>query len=147
MTQLAVVREIADNGDALICVQQTSACAHDCAECGGCGSARRITVRAGNPLSAEPGELVTVEAATLGVLRAAALVYLLPLAMLLGGCLLSGALGAGETGQAIAGVGGLLTGCAAAAAVNRLVRGDRPMEFTIVERRGNPLSTEKESGL
>lgn len=133
MTQNAIVEKLTEDGDAMIRVYQKSACGHDCSSCGGvCGAKKSITVRAGNPLQAQPGDLVTVETRTGRILRAMALVYLLPLAMLLLGCFLSYAMGGSETAQALAGLGGLLAGCMAAVAVNRFVRRDRPLEYTII---------------
>ena len=134
MTQSAIVEKLARNGDAFIRVYQKSACAHDCSECGGvCGAKRSITVQARNPLGAEVGSQVTVETSTAGIVKAAALVYLLPLGTLLCGCVLGNCLGISATGQAIAGLLGLLAGCCAAVAVNRFIRRDRPLEYTIIQ--------------
>ncbi len=133
MTQSAIVEGLTANGDAMVRVYQKSACAHDCSECAGiCGAKKTITVQARNPLRARPGDLVTVETLTKRIIQAAALVYLLPLAVLLLSCVLGYVLGGSETVQALAGVGGLVLGCACAAAVNRFVRRDRPLEYTIV---------------
>ena len=134
MTQNAIVENLEINGDALIRVYQKSACGHDCTNCGGvCGAKKSITVQARNPLQARPGDLVTVETATGRILRAAALVYLLPLTLLLLSCVLGNLLGGSETVQALAGLGGLLLGCACAAAINRYIRRDRPLEYTIID--------------
>ncbi len=133
MTQNAVVEKLDDNGDAFVRVYQKSACGHDCSECGGiCGAKKTITVQARNPLKAGPGDLVTLETATGHLIRAAALVYLLPLAALLAGCVLGSLLGGSETVQALAGLGGLLLGCAAAVGINRFIRRDQPLEYTII---------------
>ena len=133
MTQNAIVEKLADNGDAMVRVYQKSACGHDCSDCAGiCGAKKTITVQARNPLRAHPGDLVTVETGTGRVLRAAALVYLLPLATLLCSCFLGHFLGGSETVQALAGIGGLIFGCACAVAVNRFIRRDRPLEYTII---------------
>ena len=133
MTQTAIVENLTENGDAMVRVYQKSACGHDCSDCSGiCGAKKSITVQARNPLRAQPGSLVTVETGTGRIIRAAALVYLLPLALLLISCLLGYALGGSETVQALAGVCGLLIGCACAAAINRFIRRDRPLEYTII---------------
>lgn len=133
MTQTAIVENLTENGDAMVRVYQKSACGHDCSDCSGiCGAKKSITVQARNPLRAQPGSLVTVETGTGRIIRAAALVYLLPLALLLISCLLGYALGGSETAQALAGVCGLLIGCACAAAINRFIRRDRPLEYTII---------------
>ena len=133
MTQNAIVEKLEANGDALVRVFQKSACGHDCSDCADiCGAKRTITVQARNPLRARPGDMVTVETGTGLVLRAAALVYLLPLAVLLLCCILGHALGGSETVQALAGLGGLLLGCACAVAINRVIRRDKPLEYTII---------------
>ena len=133
MTQTAIVENLTENGDAMVRVYQKSACGHDCSDCSGiCGAKKTITVQARNPLQAQPGSLVTVETGTGRIIRAAALVYLLPLAFLLISCLRGYALGGSETVQALAGVCGLLIGCACAAAINRFIRRDRPLEYTII---------------
>ena len=133
MTQSAIVEQLAPNGDALIRVFQKSACGHDCTECSGvCGARKSITVQAHNPLKAGPGDMVTVETGTGKIIQAAALVYLLPLATLLLGCVLGNILGGSETVQALSGLGGLILGCTGAVVVNRFLRKDRPLEFTII---------------
>ena len=134
MTQNAIVEKLETNGDALVRVFQKSACGHDCSDCAGvCGAKRTITVQARNPLQARPGDMVTVETGTRHILRAAALVYLLPLAVLLLCSILGYALGGSETVQALAGLGGLLLGCVCAFAINRFIRRDRPLEYTIID--------------
>ena len=75
MTQSAIVEKLASNGDAMVRVYQKSACGHDCSDCAGvCGAKKTITVQARNPLRARPGDMVTVETGTGGLLRAMALV-------------------------------------------------------------------------
>ena len=134
MTQSAIVETLAENGDAMIRVYQKSACGHDCSDCSGlCGSKRSITVQARNPLGAAPGDLVTVETGTGKLMKAAALVYLLPLGTLMAGCFLGYLLGGTETVQALSGLIGLLAGCLGAVIINRLVRRDRPLEVTIID--------------
>ena len=144
MTQSAIVEALAGGGSAVIRVFQQSACGHDCSECGGvCGSRRSITARAKNPLGAVPGDLVTVETRTGKLIQAAALVYLLPLGTLLLGCVLGYLLGGTERVQAFAGLGGLLAGCLAAVLINRFVRRDRPLEFTIIDVGGHMEENEE----
>jgi len=134
MTQSAIVDGLTPGGDALVRVYQKSACGHDCGECSGfCGARRSITVQAKNPLRAAPGDLVTVETGTGKVIGAAALVYFVPLGLLLLGVALGYVLGGRETVQALSGLAGLLVGALAVVAVNRFVRKDRALIYTIVE--------------
>ena len=144
MTQKATVDAVLEGGLARVKVKRTSACGHDCSDCSGiCGSKRSITVQAKNPLGAGPGDLVTVETATGKLLKAAALVYLLPLGTLLLGCVLSYLLGASERIQAFSGLGGLVLGCLCAVLINRFVRRDRPQEFTIIDVSGHIAENEE----
>lgn len=133
MTQSAIVDSLTSDGRAMVRVFQQSACGHDCENCGVCGSRRKLTVEAGNPLRAVPGDLVTVETGTGKIIRAAALVYVLPLATLLLGCILGYILGCSEGIQALFGVGGLALGSAGAVLINRFIRRDRPLEYTIID--------------
>ena len=137
MTQSAIVDALTPGGNALIRVFQESACGHDCENCGVCGSRRKLTVEAGNPLRAVPGDLVIVETGTGKVIRAAALVYVLPLITLLLGCVLGYALRLGEGIQALLGIAGLVLGGAAAVLINRFIRRDRPLEYTIIDVSGH----------
>jgi len=135
MTQSAVVEQCYADGWAQVRVVQKSACGHDCAECGSvCGKVRILHLRVRNPLDVRSGERVTLQTGTGKVIRAAALVYLLPLAALLGGALLGLLLGAGDRGQALLGLGGLLLGCGLAVGINRWIRRDRPLEYTIIAK-------------
>ena len=137
MTQSAIVDTLTCDGNAMVRVFQESACGHDCENCGVCGSRRKLTVEAKNPLRAVPGDLVTVETGTGKIIKAAALVYVLPLCALLAGCILGYVLGAGEGTQALMGVGGLAVGSAAAVLINRFIRRDRPLEYTIIDVGGH----------
>lgn len=133
MTQSAIVAALTADGSAFVRVFQKSACGHECENCGVCGDRRELTVVAGNPLHAVPGDLVTVETGTGKIVKAAALVYALPLATMLAGCILGWGMGLNEGMQALLGVAGLVIGCAAAVLVNRYVRRDRPLEYTIID--------------
>lgn len=136
MTQNATVKRVTGDGWAEIEVHRVSACAHNCAECGGgCAELTRtgpVTVLARNTLGARPGEQVVVESSTKSILGFAAVVYLLPLVLFFAGYLAASALGAGE-GAAL-GTGGvcfLLAGVIAVAVDRRSQRRSREL-FSIV---------------
>lgn len=94
MRQLATVVSLLPDGRALLTVERKSACSGDCHRCSGCGAATEtIRFAARNPIGAEPGAEVWVETESRPVLLAAALVYALPLALLLAVYLLVTALG------------------------------------------------------
>ena len=89
MQQRVKVRSCDPNGTAQVMVLRQSACSGDCHKCSGCGAAEQTVIfTAQNPIGAKPGDLVTVEAASGPVLKAAAVLYMLPLVLFIGGYLL-----------------------------------------------------------
>ena len=109
MTQTAKVKKILSPDLAMVAVKRVSACAHDCSKCvsGGCMMMEHpdLTVRAYNGLQAQEGDVVIVESSSKSILSMAAVVYLLPFALLILGYVLAGTMGMGETGSLL--VGGL----------------------------------------
>ena len=89
MQQRVRVLNCDDKGSAqVVCVRQ-SACSGDCHKCSGCGAVEQAMIfTARNPINARPGDLVIVESATGPVLKAAAVLYLLPLVLFVAGYLL-----------------------------------------------------------
>ena len=80
MEQLVRVKEAFDDGTAVVVHVRESACSGDCHKCGGCGAAKEtILLKAENPIGAVRGDLVKLESATGPVLKAAAVLYLLPM--------------------------------------------------------------------
>ena len=80
MEQLVRVKETFDNGTATVIHVRESACSGDCHKCSGCGAAKEtMLLKAENPLGAGIGDLVALESATAPVLKAAAVMYMLPL--------------------------------------------------------------------
>lgn len=82
MQQLVRVKEVYDNGTAqVICIRE-SACSGDCHKCSGCGAAKEtILVTADNPIGAGVGDLVQVRSETGLVLKAAVVLYMMPLVL------------------------------------------------------------------
>ena len=104
MEQLVRVKETFDDGTALVIHVRESACSGDCHKCSGCGAAKEtILLKVENPIGACRGDLVAVESATGPVLKAAAMLYMLPMMLFFIGYF---------TGDALW-QRGLLTGCAA----------------------------------
>ena len=94
MEQKATVKRLLPHGQAELYVVRRSACAGDCHSCGGCGAAAQsFTLIAHNSIGAKEGDRVIIESETAPVLKAAMLVYLLPLLGFVGGFLLSYAIG------------------------------------------------------
>ncbi len=82
MEQLVRVKKAYDNGTALVIHVRESACSGDCHKCSGCGAAKEaVLLTADNPIGARTGDLVKVESASGPVLKAAVVLYLIPLAL------------------------------------------------------------------
>lgn len=80
MEQLVRVRQTHSDGTATVIHVRESACSGDCHKCSGCGAAKEsIILKANNPIGAKVGDRVTIESATAPVLKAAAVLYVLPL--------------------------------------------------------------------
>ena len=80
MEQLVRVKEAFDDGTATVIHVRESACSGDCHKCSGCGAAKEtILLKAKNPIGARRGDLVKLESETGPVLKAAAMLYVLPM--------------------------------------------------------------------
>ena len=88
MDQTVRVKKAYPDGTADVIRIRESACSGDCHKCSGCGAVQQAMIfQARNPIGARPGDLVTVESATGPVLKAAAVLYLLPLVLFIAGYL------------------------------------------------------------
>ena len=86
MEQLVRVKETFDDGTALVVHVRESACSGDCHKCSGCGAAKEtILLKANNPIGAARGDLVRLESASGPVLKAAVVLYLLPMVLFFAG--------------------------------------------------------------
>ncbi len=86
MEQIVRVYRTFDNGTAEVIRERESACSGDCHQCSGCGSARQtMLLTARNPIGAREGDKVVIESSSGPVLKAAAILYILPLALFLAG--------------------------------------------------------------
>ena len=120
MEQLVRVRQTHRDGTATVLCIRESACSGDCHKCSGCGAAKEsILLQADNPIGAQVGDLVKVESATGPVLKAAAVLYMLPLILFFGGYAMGAALGLS---------GGLFGGLAFAISIWLIVVYDRRMQ-------------------
>ena len=119
MEQLVRVRETYADGTALVIHVRESACSGDCHKCSGCGAAKETILRkARNPIGAARGDLVRVESESGPVLKAAAVLYMIPMVLFFIGYFVGDALWQG----------GALTGCLAfAAGIAMAVLYDRKM--------------------
>ena len=86
MEQAVKVTRVFPNGTAQVVRIRESACSGDCHKCSGCGAAeQKMLFLAQNPIGARPGDLVIVSADSAPVLKAAAVLYILPLVLFLAG--------------------------------------------------------------
>ena len=116
MRQQVEVKSVGADGYAQVEAVRRSACSGDCDHCGGCASAKQhVLVRAKNSIGAAVGDQVIVETSSRAILGAAAVVYLVPLALLLLGY----------------GLAGFCLGVLLVIAYNRYVTKRGRLEFTI----------------
>ena len=98
MDQIVRVREVYDNGTAQVVCIRESACSGDCHKCSGCGAAKEtILLTADNAIGAGVGDLVNVRSESSPVLKAAAVMYMMPLVLFFGGYAAGAALGSSGT--------------------------------------------------
>ncbi len=88
MEQTVRVQKTFDDGTAQVLRIRENACAGDCRQCSGCGAAeQKLLVKARNPIGAKAGDMVIIEAETAAVLKAAAMLYILPVLLFIAGYL------------------------------------------------------------
>lgn len=129
MEQLVRVRKVHSDGTATVIHLRESACSGDCHKCSGCGAAKEaVAFTADNPIGAKRGDLVKVESSTAPVLKAAVVLYVLPLVLFFLGYWLGtlpGAFGA------LGGVLGFVLGVVIVVAYDRLVVNKANIRYTI----------------
>ena len=82
MEQLVRVRQSFPDGTAEVLLVRESACSGDCHKCSGCGAAKETLIfTAKNAINASRGDLVKVESATGPLMKAATVLYVLPLVL------------------------------------------------------------------
>ena len=124
MEQKVLVRQVLPDGTAQVVCIRESACSGDCHKCSGCGAAKEtITFTAADPIGVKPGDVVNVKSDTAPVLRGAAVLYALPLALFLVGYLL--------TMSGWGGCAGFLLGIALVVVYDRLVAKKEQIQYTI----------------
>lgn len=120
MVQLVRVKQTHEDGTATVLCVRESACSGDCHKCSGCGAAKEsILLRADNPIGACTGDLVKVESETGPVLKAAAVLYMLPLVLFFAGYALGAVLNIS---------GGITGGLAFVLSIVLIVAYDRRMQ-------------------
>ena len=129
MEQLVKVRKTHKDGTATVIHVRESACSGDCHKCSGCGAAKEAVVfTADNPIGAKRGDLVKVESSTAPVLKAAVVLYVLPLVLFFLGYWLGTLPGTFGT---IGGVLGFMLGVVIVIVYDRLVVNKSNIRYTI----------------
>ena len=89
MEQVVRVRQTNNDGTAQVIRIRESACSGDCHKCSGCGSSQQtMVIPAENPIGAKVGDWVVIEAKSGAVLKAAAMLYIVPLVLFIAGYLI-----------------------------------------------------------
>ena len=144
MEQMVRVKEVYPNGTALVVHVRESACSGDCHKCSGCGAAKEaVLFTADNPIGASAGDLVRVESESAPVLKAAAVLYLLPLLLFFAGYGVGAWLGSGGPG----GLAGFGLGVLLAVAYDRKLAKKGETKYTITGFAGeNPAQIPEKRG-
>ena len=88
MQQTVKILSCNADGTAQVACLRQSACSGDCHKCSGCGAVEQTMIfTARNPIGARAGEMVIVESESGPVLKAAAVLYMLPLVLFIAGYL------------------------------------------------------------
>ena len=117
MEQIVRVKRVLADGRAEVLHVRESACSGDCHKCSGCGAAKEaIVLRADNPIGAAVGDFVKISSESGPVLRAAAVLYMMPLVLFFLGYAL---------GVMVWGRGGLIGGLAFVLGIALVVAYDR----------------------
>ena len=130
MEQLVRVRETYDDGTARVIHIRESACSGDCHKCSGCGAAKEtLLILAQNPIGARAGELVKLRSETAPVMKAAVVLYILPLLLFFAGYFAGAAL---WSMGALVGCLAFAAGIVGAVAYDRLVAAKAKPVYTII---------------
>lgn len=134
MRQTAQIKQTFPNGTAVVAVVRQGACAHNCAECGGCMTAAQptVTALAENTVGARTGELVVVETENAQLMGIIAFVYLVPMVLLVAGYLLAQAFGLTQGWCILVGAAAFAVSVLLIVALDRRVKRRKSIQFRIV---------------
>ena len=129
MEQTVRVVQTYEDATARVIHIRQSACSGDCHKCSGCGAAQQtLLLTADNPIGAKVGDVVVIQSRSGPVLAAAAVLYLLPLALFLAGYILGALL---WTQGLWMGLAGFVLAVALAIVYDRLVLKKKKSVYTI----------------
>ena len=110
MTQDAIVTKRLPDGMAEVVVTRTTACGSNCGNCESCIFQSELKTPARNLIDAKAGQRVVIESRSSKIYKAAMLVYIVPVLLMLGLYALASVLGAREGLCIAASFAGLLLG-------------------------------------
>ena len=132
MTQDAIVYKCLPNGMAEVVVTRTTACGSNCGNCDSCIFQSELKTLAKNSIDARPGQKVIIESKSSKIYKAAILVYILPMILMVLGYALGAALSTGEGLGIALGFAGLIAG-AALIVLSERRKNKEPITFEIIE--------------
>ena len=132
MTQNGVVTKLLPNQMAEVAVARTTACGGNCPSCESCIFQSEIKTLAKNSIQARPGQRVVIATQSRKIFGAAALVYLMPIALMLLAYALAYALGAGEGLCVLASFAALLVSAVILVLSQRIKKNTDGIQFEIV---------------
>lgn len=132
MTQDAIVYKCLPNGMAEVVVTRTTACGSNCGNCESCIFQSELKTLAKNSIKARPGQKVIIESKSSKIYKAAMLVYILPMLLMVLGYALGAALSTGEGLGIALGFAGLIAG-AALIVLSERRKNKEPITFEIIE--------------
>ena len=139
MTQVAQVKEIYSNGQARVAVVRKGACSHDCSKCGGCtptAALPTVMADADNRVGAHVGDTVLVESDSAPVSGLAAIMYLLPMVLLVLGYVMGQLLHLSELGSIGTAALAFALSVGILILVDRRLKRSRSMTFRIIQIKG-----------
>ena len=144
MEQIVRVKQAHGDGTATVVHVRQSACSGDCHKCSGCGAASETIVRtAVNKIGAEAGDFGKIEAASAPVLKAAAVMYMVPMVLFFLGYLIG--MMAWNRG-ALTGCLAFVIGIASAVIYDRRVLNKEKTVYTITGFAGQSLLKHTDKG-
>jgi len=141
MTQKVRVTEVLKKGLCKVEMKRESACGGNCASCGGCASADETVIAlAVNAAGAAVGETVIVETRGKDIYSIAALVYLVPVILMIAGYIAASALFDFSSAPGIGSAVGFATGVLIAVLYGKKKKEKIYLTVTEILSRGSPNS-------
>ncbi len=132
MLQEAIITKIREDGLAEVVVERSGICGGNCSECDACRYDNLMKTLVRNPIGAHRGQHVYIEMPTVGVLKGAVFIYVLPLVMLFAAYFVAALLGAGEGVCIASAFGGAILGVVIAALLSKKQHGKNPTPAEVV---------------